>query len=50
MFKKSPIEKKEQLREKHREYQKNRYHKLMVAVKKSSMKWSDPLQLNFMIN
>ena len=50
MFKKLPIEKKEQLREKHREYQKNRYHKLMVAVKKSSMKCSDPLQPNFMIN
>ena len=28
-----PIEKKEQLREKGRVYQKNRYHNLMVAVK-----------------
>ena len=32
-FKNLPIEKKEQLREKGREYQKNRYHNLMVAVK-----------------
>ena len=32
-FKNLPIGKKEQLREKGREYQKNRYHNLMVAVK-----------------
>ena len=32
-FKNLPTEKKEQLREKNREYQKNRYHNLMVVVK-----------------
>ena len=32
-FKNLPDEKKEQLKEKHREHQKNRYHNLMVQVK-----------------
>ena len=36
-FKKQPIERQQELKEKARQYHKNRYHNLMIAVKQSSI-------------
>ena len=40
-FKKQSIERQQKLKEKAKQYHKNRYHNLMIAVNQSSMKCSD---------
>ena len=44
-FKKQPIERQQELKEKARQYHKNRYHNLMISVKYSSGKCRHLLQL-----
>ena len=44
-FKKQPIERQQELKEKARQYHKNRYHNLMISVKYSSGKCRRLLQL-----